>query len=92
MSINVREGDVYEEIDGKKYAGRYRANKEGQLTVSEHSVALIHPMISPVVRAKPLLMASYIPSSGSLIHPAICFSYLRITSSVPSVEPPSTMK
>src|ERR1700687_4967237 len=56
------------------------------------SVAEIQPMTSPVVRAKPLFRASYMPLSGSLIHPEICDSYFRITSIVPSLEPPSPIK
>jgi hypothetical protein len=47
MSINVREGDVSEGIDGKKYAGRYRANKEGQLTVSYGGRSLSHALSLP---------------------------------------------
>src|SRR5439155_6109867 len=56
------------------------------------SVAVIQPMISPEVRANPLFRASYIPLSGSLIHPEICDSFFRMMSTVPSLDSPSTMK
>src|SRR5271168_4450800 len=49
-------------------------------------------MISPLVRANPLFSASYMPLSGSETHPVICDSYFRMISTVPSFEPPSTMK
>src|SRR5215813_10681975 len=58
--------------------------------VCSMSVALIHPISSPEERPKPLLMASYMPRSGSLIHECSCVSYRRRISMLPSVDRPST--
>ncbi len=47
-------------------------------------------MISPDAKAMPLLKASLMPSSGSLIQQSRSRSWRRRMSSVPSVEAPST--
>src|SRR5258706_7493023 len=54
------------------------------------SSALNQATMSPVALRKPLLIASAWPPSGSLTHQAIHGWYLRMTSTVSSVEPPST--
>src|SRR5690242_15266751 len=55
------------------------------------SLAFSQPMISPLARENPVFNASYTPLSGWLTHHAIFSSYCRIISTVPSVDPPSTM-
>ena len=47
------------------------------------------PIMSPVARSIPLLIASYIPWSGSDIHAEIYDLFLRIIPAVPSVDIPS---
>ena len=46
-------------------------------------------MISPLVRAKPLLTASAWPPSGSLHHAVSPAAYRSMISTEPSVDPPS---
>src|SRR5260370_7844823 len=58
--------------------------------VCNWSLEFSQPMISPLVRANPLLIASYMPLSGSLIHPIICHSYLHTPSPAPPSHPPPT--
>src|SRR5208337_1631963 len=55
------------------------------------SPELSQPMISPVECAKPAFKAAYRPLLGWLNQHARCASYLRIISTVLSVEPSSTM-
>src|SRR5689334_8879657 len=64
-------------------------------TIEKHqgvylSSLLIHAITSPVTMAKPLLMASYCPLSGSVTQYANFAACRRIMSTLPSVDPPST--